>query len=206
MDPGACRELGDVQRGRHLLEAMGLGASAPLFLSVGRIESNKGFDVLVDALARADRQLPERWAWVLVGAGPQRAAVEAAVTSAGIGDHVRFAGSLADVDLHSIAEVANWFVHPTLYEGSSIVTLEAMAHGLPVIGSRAGGLPDKVHDGTSGYLVAPGDAAALAEAAGPTPHRSMAQRWDGLVDATAKRISAGTSSSIATSTFIAALV
>ena len=169
VDPGACRELGDAQRGRHLLEAMGLGASAPLFLSVGRIESNKGFDVLVEALARADRQLPERWAWVLVGAGPQRGAVETAATRAGIGDHVRFTGSLADLDLHSIAEVADWFVHPTLYEGSSIVTLEAMAHGLPVIGSRAGGLPDKVHDGTSGYLVAPGDAAALAEALARAP-------------------------------------
>ena len=169
VDPGVCRELGDVQHGRHLLEAMGLGDAAPLFLSVGRIESNKGFDVLVDALGRASTQLPERWAWVLVGAGPQRAAIEAAAWSAGIREHVRFTGSLADLDLHSIAEVADWFVHPTLYEGSSIVTLEAMAHGLPVIASRAGGLPDKVHDGTSGYLVAPGDAAALAEALARAP-------------------------------------
>ncbi len=195
VDPGACRGLGDVQRGRHLLEAMGLGAAAPLFLSVGRIESNKGFAVLVDALARTGTQLPDHWAWVLVGDGPQRAAIEAAVASAGIGEHVRFTGSLADLDLHSIAEVADWFVHPTLYEGSSIVTLEAMAHGLPVIASRAGGLPDKVDDGTSGYLVAPGDALALAEALarapsvdGPAMGRAGRRRcdenfsWDIIID------------------------
>ena len=53
-------------------------------------------------------------------------------------------------------------MHPTLYEGSSLVTLEAMAHGLPVLASRTGGLPDKVEDGVSGFLVSPGDAAELA--------------------------------------------
>jgi len=195
VDPEVCRELGDTRHGRQLLETMGLGAAAPLFLSVGRIELNKGFDVLVAALARASRQLPERWAWVLVGNGPQRAAIEAAAASAGIGGHVRFAGALTDRDLHSIAEVADWFVHPTRYEGSSIVTLEAMAHGLPVIASRAGGLPDKVHDGTSGYLVAPGDVGALAEALARAPsvdgpamgeagRRSCEEKfsWDAVID------------------------
>ena len=169
VDLEACRALGDAERGRRLRDAMGFGGAAPLFLSIGRVEANKGFDVLVSALARVADRLPEGWAWVLVGDGPQRAAVEAAVTSAGLGEHVRFAGSLVDGDLHSLAEVADWFVHPTLYEGSSIVTLEAMAHGLPVIASNAGGLPDKVIDGTSGFLVPPGDAAALGEALAGAP-------------------------------------
>jgi glycosyltransferase involved in cell wall biosynthesis len=164
VDPDACRALGDADRGRHLLADMGLHQAAPLFLSIGRIEANKGFDVLVDALARAASELPPQWAWVLVGDGPLRAAVEAAAATAGITERVRFAGALSDADLHSLAAVADWFVHPTLYEGSSIVTLEAMAHGLPVIGSDAGGLPDKVHDGESGLLVPPGDAAALGAA------------------------------------------
>ncbi len=164
VDPGACRALGDADRGRRLLADLGLHQAAPLFLSIGRIEANKGFDVLVDALARAASELPPQWAWVLVGDGPLRAAVEAAVTSAGINERVRLAGALSDADLHSLAAVADWFVHPTLYEGSSIVTLEAMAHGLPVIASDAGGLPDKVRDGESGVLVPAGDAAALGAA------------------------------------------
>jgi glycosyltransferase involved in cell wall biosynthesis len=66
--------------------------------------------------------------------------------------------------MHSLYSVADWFVHPTQYEGSSIVTLEAMAHGLPVIASRTGGLPDKVVDGVTGRLVAPASVEDLGAA------------------------------------------
>jgi glycosyltransferase involved in cell wall biosynthesis len=72
-------------------------------------------------------------------------------------------------------------VHPTRYEGSSLVTLEAMAHGRPVVATRAGGIPDKVRDGQTGRLVAPGDvdglAAALADlAADPSRRQEMGRR------------------------------
>ena len=169
VDPEACRAAADPDRGRRLLDRMGLGDAGPLFLSLGRVASNKGFEVLVEAFGRASSKLPERWGWILVGDGPTLTRVDAAVARAGISSHVRLAGRLGDDDLHSLASVADWFVHPTLYEGSSIATLEAMAHGLPVIATRAGGLPDKVDDGRTGYLVEPGRsdplAAALVEAA-----------------------------------------
>ncbi len=55
-------------------------------------------------------------------------------------------------------------MHPTFYEGSSLVTLEAMAHRRAVVATIAGGLPDKVTPGVNGWLVAPGDPAALAAA------------------------------------------
>jgi glycosyltransferase involved in cell wall biosynthesis len=67
-------------------------------------------------------------------------------------------------ELHGWYRAADVFVHPTLYEGSSIVTLEAMAHGLPVVATRAGGLPDKVVPGLTGWLVDPGDPAGLSRA------------------------------------------
>ena len=162
VDPDACRAAADPDRGRRLLDQMGLGDAGPLFLSLSRVAANKGFEVLVEALRQAAPQLPEKWGWVLVGDGPALTRVEVAVSRAGISDHVSLAGRLADGDLHSLASVADWFVHPTLYEGSSIATLEAMAHGLPVIATRAGGLPDKVDDGRTGYLVEPGRAEPLA--------------------------------------------
>jgi glycosyltransferase involved in cell wall biosynthesis len=55
-------------------------------------------------------------------------------------------------------------VHPTRYEGSSLVALEAMAHRRPVIATAAGGLPDKVLHGVNGWLVAPNDVEGLAAA------------------------------------------
>jgi glycosyltransferase involved in cell wall biosynthesis len=92
--------------------------------------------------------------------------------------HVSFAGSLPDNDLHALYECADLFLHPTLYEGSSLVTLEAMAHRLPVVASATGGLPDKVRTTgpeENGRLVPPGEVEALARAvsdiAALTPER-----------------------------------
>ena len=163
VDPEQCRALGSRSRGRERLASYGLIDAAPVFLSVGRLEANKGFDVLVEALPRAAPALPDSWAWVLVGDGPARNIVLQALRVAGLGRHAVLAGRLGDADLHSLYAVADWFVHPTRYEGSSIVTLEAMAHSLPVLASRARGLPDKVDDGATGFLVPPGDAEALGE-------------------------------------------
>jgi glycosyltransferase involved in cell wall biosynthesis len=68
-------------------------------------------------------------------------------------------------------------VHPTRYEGSSLVTLEAMAHRRAIVASRAGGLPDKIQDGVNGWLVEPGNDGELARAIGEalsTPARLSA--------------------------------
>ena len=69
---------------------------------------------------------------------------------------VQFLGRTGESELHAWYEAADVFVHPTLYEGSSLVTLEAMAHRRPCVVTRAGGLPDKVANGVNGWIVAPG--------------------------------------------------
>jgi glycosyltransferase involved in cell wall biosynthesis len=153
----------------ELRRQLGLGEGEPLLLSVGRIEENKGFQVLVEALARIDTDSGSLagwsgWRWVLVGDGPYRARLERAVRRAGLADRVVLTGRVDEAELHAWYEAASLFVHPTLYEGSSLVTLEAMAHRLAVIATRAGGLPDKVKPGVNGWLVEPGDADGLARA------------------------------------------
>jgi glycosyltransferase involved in cell wall biosynthesis len=154
---------GAIARQRH-----GIAADELVLLSVGRLEANKGFGVLASALGRASAArgalsaVP--WRWVIVGAGPYRRAIEVQIARAGIGAHVMHAGRASDADLHAWYEAATIFVHPTRYEGSSLVTLEAMAHRKPVIATRAGGLPDKVLPGQNGWLVEPGDAGGLAAA------------------------------------------
>ena len=158
-----CRESARVDHGCALLAKHGLEQAAPLFLSVGRLEANKGFDVMVAALAQIANDLPAAWTWVLAGDGPERGAIRKAIAAAGLEAHCVLPGRVDERDLHSWYAIADWFVHPTRYEGSSLVTLEAMAHARPVIASRTGGLPDKVEDGVTGFLAPPGDAAALAD-------------------------------------------
>jgi glycosyltransferase involved in cell wall biosynthesis len=139
-----------------------------ILLSVGRLEKNKGFQILVAALAalkeHSGRLAREPWRWVLVGSGPYRGRLERIVSESGLEANVQLTGRLSDRELHAWYEAADLFVHPTLYEGSSLVTLEAMAHRRACVVTRAGGLPDKVRNGVNGWIVAPGDASALAAA------------------------------------------
>jgi len=168
IDLAAAIGLAGPADGRVLRQRHHIGAGEMVFLSVGRLEFNKGFDVLPGAFVRAappgSRLHALGWRWVIVGAGPYGREIERRVHEHGIAAHVVWAGRTTDADLHAWYEAASVFVHPTRYEGSSLVTLEAMAHRLPVIATRAGGLPDKVTPGVNGWLVDPGDVAGLAEA------------------------------------------
>jgi len=152
----------DVDRVRR---ETGVKPQDTVLLSVGRLEQNKGFHILAEALGALAHHgaLSGRWRWVVVGDGPYRGPFERAVDRAGIGEHVTLAGRAEDPDLHAWYEAATLFVHPTLYEGSSLVTLEAMAHRRAVVASNAGGLPDKVRP-ANGWLVEPGRPSDLAAA------------------------------------------
>jgi glycosyltransferase involved in cell wall biosynthesis len=149
-------------RSRH-----GIAGDELVLFSAGRLEKNKGFHVMLRALGAAgDHGGLElrRWRWVLAGDGPYRHDLHALATTLGLNDRVIFTGRVPDDEMHAWHEVASLFVHPTLYEGSSLVTLEAMAHRRAVVATNAGGLPDKVRPGLNGWLVPPGDPGALAAA------------------------------------------
>ena len=145
-----------------LRERLHLDDADLTILSVGRLERNKGYHVQIEALSRLRGRLPPRWRWLLVGEGKERSALERQAREAGIVGHVTFVGRLDDTELHNLYEEVDLVAHPTLYEGSSLVTLEAMIHRRPIVASAAGGIPDKVFNGRNGYLARPGDADDLA--------------------------------------------
>jgi len=133
-----------------------------LILSVGRLEQNKGFDTGLQALSRISAT--QAWRWVLIGEGSQQEALEAQVARLGLKERVYFAGKVTDEELYGYYRSADVFLHPTLYEGSSLVTLEALACGIPVVASATGGIPDKVFETgefENGRLALPGDAITL---------------------------------------------
>lgn len=155
------RALAGPANGLALRHRIGCALNEPLLVSASRLERNKGFHVLIEALASMTAR---RWRWGLIGDGPFRPQIERLVAARGLRDRVILAGRVADGELHAWYEAATLFVHPTLYEGSSLVTLEAMSHGRAVVATNAGGLPDKVIPGVNGWLVTPADPAALRRA------------------------------------------
>jgi glycosyltransferase involved in cell wall biosynthesis len=118
---------------------------------------------MVESLAHIKNELPSNWIWLLAGHGSDRKLLERKVKHFGLTSNIIFVGTLSDRELHNLYELAHVFIHPTLYEGSSIVTLEAMVHKLPIIASSTGGLPDKVKEGYNGLLCIPGDINDLAK-------------------------------------------
>ena len=150
------------EAGAALRRQHGVAIDDVLLVSVGRLEANKGFADLIDALGAIGTEIP--WRWTLVGEGPERHQLVSAIAAKGFGNRVTFAGGSDDESLHAWYDAADLFVHPTRYEGSSLVTLEAMLHRKPVVATRAGGLPDKVIPGTTGWLVEPRDPRALGSA------------------------------------------
>ena len=188
-----CDSTGSAERATELRTSVGLNSGDSLLLSVGRLEANKGFDVLARALGEIAARSTEpdairaHWKWVLVGTGPLRRKLERLVARLGLEARVVFTGSVSDSTLHSWYRAATLFVHPTLYEGSSLVTLEAMVHRRAVVATRAGGLPDKVHPGVNGWLVQPGQVAPLATAirealSNPERLRDMGEHGRSIVE------------------------
>jgi glycosyltransferase involved in cell wall biosynthesis len=133
----------------------------PLVGVVARLQPEKGVANFLKAAARVARHFPEAH-FVIAGDGPLRQELVALAEDLGLRDRVRFLGFRSDAsELMGSLDV---LVVPSLTEGSPLVTLEAMAAGVPVVASAVGGIPDQIRDGKEGLLVAPGDTGAMAEA------------------------------------------
>lgn len=129
----------------------------PVVLTCARLDVQKGHQVLLEAAAR----LPDA-RFAIAGDGPERAALEAQAAALGIGDRVVFLGDRDDVP--ALLRACDAFALPSLYEGSSLAVLEAMAAGRAVVSSAIGGTDELIVNGESGVLVPPGDAPSLADA------------------------------------------
>ena len=133
-------------------------------LSIGAIVPRKGFDVLVAALATLT-DLP--WRLSIVGDRSRDAKAAAdldkEVAHLGLSDRVTFLGAVSPACLADQFSSADLFVLASRFEGYGMAYAEAIAHGLPVIGTTAGAIPDTVPAG-AGILVPPDDSFALARA------------------------------------------
>ena len=100
---------------------------------------------------------------MLAGIGKEKRALEGLAEELGIQSAVTFTGFVPDEDLQNIYRVGDLFVMASKAELQSIVTMEAMASGLPVVAANAMALPELVHDGENGYLFSDGNSQMFAE-------------------------------------------
>jgi glycosyltransferase involved in cell wall biosynthesis len=152
---------------RRIEARTGRGLSdPPRLVYVGRLSPEKGVPILLRALAAVVAGAgPRPPRLSLVGDGPQRRELETLAASLGCGAFVTFEGQKTREELSAELSRADVCVQPSLTEGFSKAWLDAMAHGLPVVSSDVGAARSVLGaPGERGWLVAPGDAGALAEA------------------------------------------
>lgn len=141
---------------------------APRILGVGRLEEKKGFQYLIEALAIL-RDRGTAFRCVLVGEGPLRQELEAAVEQRDLGDRVTFTGALTQPDVLTEYGRADLMVMPSIvadsgdHDGLPNVLLEASALEVPVVATDVGGIPELIRHDETGLVTRQRDAEALAE-------------------------------------------
>lgn len=150
-------------RADHVQERLHAGGR-PIILSVRHLTPKNGLEHLI----RAARLLADKVPDVLVvicgkGREPYQERLNALVRDLGLQDHVRLTGLIPRDEIPAYFAACRVSVIPSVMEAAGNVILESMACAKPVVGSRVGGIPEYIEDGVSGFLVEPGNPAALAE-------------------------------------------
>ena len=139
-----------------------------ILLTVGRLVERKGHDMVIKALPKIIKKVPDV-TYLIIGEGPRKKNLEELVNQGNLRDYVRFLGPLPQNDLAAFYQLSDVFIMPARQlvngdvEGFGIVYLEANLFGKPVIGGRSGGVPEAIIDGQTGLLVNPNDIDKIAE-------------------------------------------
>ena len=153
-------EIGRIAAAAHT--PIGAPEGAPFIVACGRLTAVKGFDDLIRAFALVRQR--HRLRLVILGDGPDRAALLRTAREAGVEEEIDLPGFVANP--FAWFGRARCFVLSSRSEGLANVLLEAMAAGAPIVSSRCGGAEEVVEHGRTGLLYPPGDVEALARALG----------------------------------------
>ena len=145
----------------NVRKSLGIGADALLIEFLGRLERQKGAEVLIRAASKVCSK-HQRAHFVIAGDGSERAKLESIARASGLTDRVHFLGWIAGVG--SFLKQLDIFAMPSLWEPFGLAAAEASFFGVPIVASSVDGLCELVEDRSTGLLVPPEDADALADA------------------------------------------
>jgi len=132
-------------------------------LYIGRLAAEKGIPVLFESLSLLAGRGYD-FLVTMVGDGPDRAALEEMAVRLGISDRLTFAGYAGQDEVKEHLQKSDVLILPSFAEGVPVTLMEAMACGVPVIGTQVGGVPELIEHDRTGQLVPPADSATLADA------------------------------------------
>ena len=148
---------------------LGLPLTRRIILTVARLDPIKGHETMLRTMAELTEAERADLLYVIIGKGEMHNPLTRLTHDLGLAAQVRFAGFVSDADLPAWYGAADLFVLPSVVdperggmEGFGMALTEAQAAGLPVIGTRSGGIPDAVREGDGGWLIPERDHIALA--------------------------------------------
>ncbi len=133
----------------------------PIVLYIGRLDKEKKVDVLIASLQYLKKDQP--FHLLIEGKGQQMETLQGLAEKLGFKDKISFIGYVAEDELPVLYALSTVFVMPSTAELQSLVTMEAMAMGLPIVGAHAGALPYLIHHTENGFLFEPNSPVDLAE-------------------------------------------
>lgn len=158
---GIALETPPAPPGPTLRERVGSAPGDPLVLTIASTEGYKDHPTLIETAAILFRRRP-RVRWAVLGTGGRFDETVAVVERRGLAERLRYLGFVEDA--RGFLPQADVFVLTSKTEGLGTSVLDAMAAGIPVVATEAGGIPEVIEDGRSGLLAPPGDARGLARA------------------------------------------
>ncbi|HBT80817.1 MAG TPA: hypothetical protein DEB13_02675 [Candidatus Yanofskybacteria bacterium] len=150
--------------GSEMKSRLNIREDERIVMTVSRLVPKNGVDVLIKAFARLDEVIGNlKTRLVIIGSGPMADELESLTVELGVSDRIIFAGDIYYEDLPGYLSMADVFARPSYSEGLGDAFLEAMAVGVPIIGTRVGGIVDFLEDGVTGLFCGVGDHEDLAK-------------------------------------------
>lgn len=170
INPGVHAPQFEIREHREVLrQRFAFPRDARVVLSVSRVVAHKGHDVVLRALASLAPEVRKRIHYAVAGTGSHLEQLKALAETLGVSPYVSWLGFVSDIELPHLYNAADLFVLCSRedigtrgVEGFGMVFLEAQAAGLPVIGTRVGGICDAIIEGDGGWLIDQDDVPALA--------------------------------------------
>ncbi len=150
------------QERSHARASWGLQDDAFVVTAIGRLSTEKRFDLYLEACALIKERMPDA-RFMLVGGGKQQANLRTQATSLGLGDTLVFTGLTRD--MRGVYAATDLVMLTSDTEGTPHVLLEAMGSDIPTVATEVGGIPEFITNGEQGLLVPQGDKESLADAA-----------------------------------------